>query len=497
MKFEEYRKYDGLGLAELVKKKEMKASELLEIAINRAEAVNPTINAINNKLYDLGKSTAESPIEGDFGGVPFLIKDLELQLKGQMMQCGSQSMKGFVSKEDSVTVQRMKAAGLVIFGKTNTPEFGLTPYTEPKLFGATLNPWNNAHTCGGSSGGSAAAVAAGIVPLASASDGGGSIRIPASSCGLFGLKPSRGIVTMGPYVGEAWGGAVSSLCVSRSVRDTAAYLDNVKGPSLGDMYYVRQPETPYLVGSKLSPGRLKIGYSLAHPFPGQAIDSECRMAVLDAVKLLQDLGHTVEEVDLPYQNEALTKHFFFMVVSEVAAEIEHVTKLRGKKTPDINDFEITTWLIGQLGNQFSGKQYAQAKRGWHDLAVDMANFHLNYDFLLTPTLSRPPVTIGELKTKPMEETLFKAVSQVGLIGMVKNSSIIDEMALRSYNYLPFTPIANMTGQPSMSVPLHWQQGTNLPVGVMFTGRMCEETLLLQLANQLEQAKPWFDKMAMQ
>ena len=220
-----YKKYDGLGLAELVKKKEMKASELLEIAINRAEAVNPTINAINNKLYDLGKSTAESPIEGDFGGVPFLIKDLELQLKGQMMQCGSQSMKGFVSKEDSVTVQRMKAAGLVIFGKTNTPEFGLTPYTEPKLFGATLNPWNNAHTCGGSSGGSAAAVAAGIVPLASASDGGGSIRIPASSCGLFGLKPSRGIVTMGPYVGEAWGGAVSSLCVSRSVRDTAAYLD--------------------------------------------------------------------------------------------------------------------------------------------------------------------------------------------------------------------------------------------------------------------------------
>jgi amidase len=299
---------------------------------------------------------------------------------------------------------------------------------------------------------------------------------------------------MGPYVGEAWGGAVSSLCVSRSVRDTAAYLDNVKGPSLGDMYYVRQPETPYLVGSKLSPGKLKIGYSLAHPFPGQTIDSECRTAVLEAVKLLQDLGHTVEEVDLPYQKEVLTKHFFFMVISEVAAEIEHVTKLRGKKSPDINDFEITTWLIGQLGNQFSGKQYAQAKRGWHDLAVDMANFHLNYDFLLTPTLSRPPVTIGELKTKPMEEMLFKAVSQIGLIGMVKNLSIIDEMALRSYNYLPFTPIANMTGQPSMSVPLHWQQSTSLPVGVMFTGRMCEETRLLQLANQLEQARPWFDKV---
>lgn len=496
MKFEEYRKYDGLGLAQLVKNKEVQASELLEIAIARTEAVNPTVNAINNKLYDLGRNTAKNSIKGDFEGVPFLIKDLELQLKGEMMQCGSQSMKGFVSADDSVAVQRMKAAGLVIFGKTNTPEFGLTPYTEPKLFGATHNPWNLKHTSGGSSGGSAAAVAAGIVPMASASDGGGSIRIPASCSGLFGLKPSRGIVTMGPYVGEAWGGAVSGLCVSRSVRDTAAYLDNVKGHSLGDMYYVQQPETPYLIGSKQVPPKLKIAFSLQHPFKGQEVDAECKLAVMETVKLLKDLGHEVEEVPLPYEKEVLTKHFFMMIVSEVAAEIEHVTKLRGKKTPDSNDFEVTTWLIGQLGNQFSGKQYAQAKRGWYKLSIEMARFHQQYDMFLTPTLSRPPITIGELKTKPHEETLFKAAAQIGLIGYIKNSSIIDEMAQRSYNYLPFTPIANMTGQPSMNVPLHWQSSTNLPIGVMFTGRMCEETLLLQLANQLEQAKPWFDKVAM-
>ena len=491
MKFEEYRKYDAVGLADLVATKQVTGAELLNTAIERLEVVNPKINAVIHTFYDKAKGNISN--EGAFAGVPFLIKDLELQYKDEPMQCGSRSMKGYISEKDSVVVQRVKKAGFSIFGKTSTPEFGLTPYTEPNLFGAAKNPWNLNHTPGGSSGGSAAAVAAGVLPLASASDGGGSIRIPAACCGLFGLKPSRGIVTQGPFVGEAWGGAVSNLCVSRSVRDTAAYLDVVKGHSKGDMYYVQLPITPYKEGMLANPGKLKIGFSTRHPFEEQQVHEENKRAVMHTVELLRSLGHEVEEVPLPYGPEALTKYLFYMIVGEVAAELEHVSHLRGKKKPDIDDFEVTTYLIGELGKNFSAKQYAQAKRGWYQLSRQMADFHDTYDLFLTPTLSRPPVRIGELKTKPFEESFLKMAAQTGIVGMLKNSSIVDTLAHRAYDYLPFTPLANMTGQPSMNVPLFWGEG-NLPIGTMLTGRMCEDTLLLQVARQLEEAQPWFNNV---
>src|ERR1043165_8179498 len=287
MTFEEYRKHDATGLAELIKKKEVTPTELLDIAIKRAEEVNPKMNAVVTKLYDLASEQLKNiDTTAPLGGVPYLIKDLGPQLKGTRYTCGSGILKDFISTENSVVTNRMLKAGLVIFGKTNTPEFGLTPWTEGKLLGVARNPWNLNHTTGGSSGGSAAAVAAGIVPMASANDGGGSIRIPASCNGIFAIKPTRGRITLGPYFGEGWGGAVCEGVVSRSVRDSALYYDLVHGSDEGDPYHVKPPEHPFTHEITRTPRKLKIGYSTKMPEGlNKPIDEENVKAVAHAVKL--------------------------------------------------------------------------------------------------------------------------------------------------------------------------------------------------------------------
>lgn len=498
MNYQEYVKYDAIGLSNLVKNKEVSAEKLLEIAINRAEAVNPLINAFTHKLYDMGRQMIkEANPEAPFYGVPSLVKDLGIHIKGFPLTAGSNAVQNYICTKDSELGAKLKAAGFIFFGKTNSPELGLTPYTEPKRFGATLNPWNTKHSAGGSSGGSAAAVAAGIVPIATASDGGGSIRIPASACGLVGLKPTRGRVPLGEFTAEVWSGAVCENCVSRSVRDTAAFLDAMHGPQLGATHLIKPPTMPYLQAIEQAPAPLRIGYSLEHPLgKGKTIDNECINAIKHTVELLKSAGHTVHEIPLPYHRDNLLKHFALVVFGETAAMLQEASEELGLDHSAVNLLELNTWFIWRLGLIYTAKDQVYYKRKWHEIAYNMGVFHQKYDLLLTPTLSRPPIKTGELQNSAVEAQSLKLLKKLkierALLPILPK--IVEKIASKSFSYIPHTPIANMTGQPSISLPLYHNTKNNLPVGVMFTARLCEEDTLLQLAHQLEKMQPWFNKM---
>ncbi len=492
MTFEEYRKHDAVALAELVKKKEVTSAELLEIAIKRTEEVNPKINAVVTPCYDLAKEQLKNTNGNTvFGGIPYLMKDLGPELKGVRHTMGTRFMQDYIAKEDSVVTQRVKKSGLIIFGKTNTPEFGLTPYTESELLKPARNPWNTDHTTGGSSGGSGAAVAAGIVPIASANDGGGSIRIPASCNGLFGMKPSRGRVTLGFQNGELWGGAVCEGAVSRSVRDSALYLDMIQGSAPGEPYSIQQPEKPYFEEIKSEPGKLKIAFSLEHPM-GRRQDEENIAAINNTVKLLQELGHEVNEIPLPYKKELLTEILYTMVLGETSATIDYLGEVNNKK-PRVKDFEPNTWLLYKLGKLFSARDYALAKLKWNETTRKMGILGEKYDALLTPTLGMKPFKIGSLQNNKIEDGALRTLNALGLTSLIKGTGIIEKTATKIFSWIPYAPLANITGQPSMTVPLHWSK-ENLPVGVMFTGRLNDEATLFRLAAQLEKAQPWFDKV---
>jgi amidase len=490
--FADYVTRDATALAELVRAGDVTPAELLETAIARAEAVNPQINAIVTPLYEQGRAMAEqSPSGKSFGGVPFLLKDLEFEWSGTPMKSGSRGYQHYVSSADSEIVKRLKAAGLVFFGKTNTPEFGLTPYTESKLYGPARNPWKLTHSPGGSSGGSAAAVAAGIVPAATASDGGGSIRIPASCCGLFGLKPSRARVTLGPRFGELWNGAVAGHAVTRSVRDSAALLDATAGPLAGDPYGIAPPERLFVEEVRREPGKLRIAFSTQSLMPSQRTDAECVKAVQETVKLLESLGHMVEEIPLPYEKTIVTEAFFLNVLSETAATLRELGHYLGRPARR-DDVELNTWAQARLAEGFSATDLAFQKRRWNSLNRSMGQLHETYDVFLTPTLPRPPIAIGTFQNTASEQRLLKLVDTVGGLKYLNGSKMVEELAERSLGYISFTVITNMTGQPSMSVPLHWSPD-GLPIGVMFAAKLGDEATLFRLAGQLEQARPWFDK----
>ncbi len=492
MTFSEYRQYDALGLAQLVQSGELTAVELLEVAIARAEVINPTINAIIHPLYERAREKAEVSAEtakSPFAGVPFLIKDLGLALQGTPLRIGSRSTAGDISAESSYLVSAFEKAGLLIFGKTNTPEFGLTPFTEPELFGPTTNPWKPGYTAGGSSGGSAAAIAAGIVPLATASDGGGSIRMPASCCGLFGLKPSRGRLSLGPGGGEMWGGAVVEGCNSRSVRDSAAFLDqfSIQGP--GELYVAPAPERTYLEELNQATGKLRIAYSYEHPL-GLPVDQDCIDAIESTVSLLAELGHEVEAVPLPYEREDLTETFLHLIMGEVNAELRRIGQARGRAVSRA-EVEENTFALSLLGDTITAGAYAYYRSRWNDLARRQGRFHQTYDCLLTPTVALAPFKVGGLASTPAEHFLIKILNRLRLGSLLKAN--IGELAKKVFNYMPYTPIANMTGQPAMSVPLHWNE-QGLPVGVMFTSAIYREDILFRLAKQLEEARPWMNKV---
>ena len=490
--FDEYVKHDATALAELVRSGDVTPAELLETAIARAEAVNPQLNAIVTPLYENGREMAANlPQLGPFRGVPFLLKDLEFDWMGTSMKMGSRGYQTYISPIDSETVRRLKTAGLVFFAKTNTPEFGLTPYTESTLYGPARNPWKLTHSPGGSSGGSAAAVAAGIVPAATASDGGGSIRIPASCCGLFGLKPSRGRVTLGPRFGELWNGAVVGHAVTRSVRDSAGLLDAIAGPLVGDPYGIAPPERPFADEVGREPGKLRIAFSTQTLIASQPVDPECVKAVQETAKLLESLGHTVEEIPLPYEKTIITEAFFVNVLSETAATLRELGDFLGRPVRR-DDVELNTWAQARLAEGFSAADVAYQKRRWNTLNRSMGKLHETYDLLLTPTLPRPPIAIGTFQNTASEQRLLKLVDSLGALKYLNGSKTVDDLAERSLGYISFTVITNMTGQPSMSVPLHWSPD-GLPIGIMFAAKLGDEATLFRLAGQLEQAKPWFTK----
>jgi amidase/6-aminohexanoate-cyclic-dimer hydrolase len=360
----DYASYDALGLAELVRKKEVTASELLEEAIERVEAINPKINAVVKTMYDEARKSIQDGLPaGPLGGVPFLLKDLGAYYKGVPVTSGSRFFADYVPDHDSELVTRFKKAGLVIFGRTNTPEFGLTLTTEPRLFGPTRNPWNLERTTGGSSGGAAAAVASGIVPVAHASDGGGSIRIPASCCGLFGLKPTRGRVSKGPDLGEGWNGMSIDHVVSRTVRDSAAFLDAVAGPALGDPYRAPHTAGPFLDEVSRKPGKLKIAYTTTPP-SGSPVDAECKDAVHAAVTLCESLGHDVKE-DAPAVDISVFGPAFIAVINvNTRATLEARAREIGRDVTQ-DDVEHITWLTAEAGKSMAASEYVQSVQTIH------------------------------------------------------------------------------------------------------------------------------------
>ncbi|MFN8285325.1 MAG: amidase [Chitinophagales bacterium] len=493
MTFEEYRKHDATALAELIKSKAVTPSKLLEIATKRAEEVNPKINAIVTPLHDFAREQLNNvDYSAPFAGVPYLIKDLGPQLKGTRYTGASRILKDYISEENSEVTNRILNAGLIIFGKTNTSEFGLNPFVENELFGATHNPWNLERTTGGSSGGSGAAVAAGIVPMASANDGGGSIRIPASCNGLFGMKATRGRVTLGPQVGEQWSGAVSEGCVSRSVRDSALYLDCIQGALDGDPYVIQKPERPYAEEIKMATGKLRIGYTLQMPEGlGAQQPDENKKAIEHTVQLLKSLGHEVVEVKLPFDKKLLTDLLYMLVMGELSSTLEYIGEQRGRK-PHYSEVEPNTWLLYKLGRAFSAADFTLARMHWNEMGRAMAKFHKEYHFLLTPTLGMQPFKIGALQTSKLEDNALRIMNALGISQVVKYTGLIEKIASKIFSWIPYPPLANITGQPSMSVPLYWSDD-KLPVGVMFTGKMNDEATMFRLAAQMEQADPWFNK----
>jgi amidase len=378
----------------------------------------------------------------------------------------------------------------VILGKTNTPEFGLVAYTEPELFGPTRNPWDLSRTPGGSSGGAAAAVAAGMVPLAGAGDGGGSIRIPAAYCGLFGLKPSRGRIPTGPDFGELWQGAVVEHVITRTVRDSAAMLDSIWGADVGAPFIVAAPERPYLDEIRCEPPRLRIAFDLRSPI-GTPVHPENVKAVLQTALMLQKLGHDLEEASPDIDGKMLARTYLTMLYGEVAADLKDLGRVLGRPARP-QDVETATWTLGLLGRCEPAAALAEARRLWGRAARTMGRFHETYDLYMTPTTAQPPARIGELRPKSHEIGVLGVVNRLGLGCWLRRSGIIDRIAIQNMARTPFTQLANFTGQPAMSAPLHWTR-EGLPCGVHFMARIGDEATLFRLASQLEKEQPWFQR----
>jgi amidase len=491
--FREYTSYDATGLAELVARREVKPIELLEAAIARAEEIDPQLNSINIPMLEIGRERALEALNGPFAGVPFLIKDIAQDYAGVPSTSGSRALRNWVPQAHAEIVKRFLGAGLVIFGKTATPEFALKATTETALWGATRNPWDPHRAPGGSSGGAAAAVAAGIVPMAGASDGGGSIRIPASYCGLFGLRPSRGRVPPGPLHGEFWDGASSEHVLTRSVRDSARMLDAIAGADIGAPFVIARPHLKFAEDMQLPPERLRIGFCTRSPLD-TAVDAACVRAVRDAAKLLESLGHHVEEAEPEIDGQALAHCFINMYFGQVAASMDEARRLTGAGDAD---FELDTRALGMFGRALSAGEYVTSRRRWNDFARALGRFHQSYDLYLIPSTAMPPSRIGELDMPAAQQAALKVILRLGVGRLLLGSGIVRQIVDRSLERVPFTQLSNLTGTPSMSVPLHWAPaeagGPELPVGVQFVARFGEEATLLRLAAQLEEARPWRDR----
>lgn len=493
---DEYLAHDATALAERVRAGDLRAEELLDLAIERLEALNPTLNAVIRRMDDDGRAAArrtdaDPGAAGPFAGVPFLVKDLMTHHAGHPTSSGSRFLAGTVIDWDSELTRRVRATGVSPFGKTNLPEWGLLPTTEPSFFGPTRNPWDTERTPGGSSGGSAAAVAAGIVPMAGGGDGGGSIRIPASCCALFGLKPTRARTPTGPRKGLFWRGATVEHVLTRSVRDSARMLDATHGPDLGAPFQIPPPARPYREEVRADPEPLRIGWT-AKPCVPVTVDSECVAAVHETVRLLGELGHDAVETEIPLDGERFSRCFLTVVAGELGADVAEAAGLVGRR-PGKGDLEPATRALALLADAISAKDFALALRGLESIGRGIGRFFDDYDVLLTPTLSSPPPLLGTIGTSRAEDTHLRVLGAFGSGRLVKAAGLIDQAAAGALDFTPFTPLFNTTGHPAMSVPMHWTP-SGLPVGVQLVGHFGREDVLFRLAGQLERARPWFDRL---
>ena len=465
-----FEQYDGLGLAELIRRKEVTADEVLTATLDRIEARNPIVNAVVTRMDDHASATIRAGLpDGPFKGVPYLLKDLGALYAGVITASGSSLFASNLADHDSEIVARMKRAGLVIVGKSNTPEMGIAPSTEPRLFGPTRNPWNLGHSAGGSSGGAAAAVAAGMLPMAHATDGGGSIRIPASACGLFGLKPTRARNPAGPDAGEGWSGASIGHAVTWSVRDSAALLDATSGPDVGDPYWAPPPARPFLQEVGRDPGRLRVALTVK-PWIEGPVDPECADAARAAAKLCERLGHHIEEARPEIDEAAWALASRVIVVASLTFVLETRAAALGRALSQ-DDLERITWERVQEAKSFSATDYARAIHTVHRTGRAVARFLETYDVLITPTMAKPPHPLGVLSLSNPDTAAFIA-ARTASVG--------------------FTSLFNSSGHPAMSVPLAMSR-SGLPLGVQFVARFGDEATLFRLASQLETAQPWKDR----
>jgi amidase len=460
-------------LAGMVRSGEVSARELVEASYEAIGSMNEELNAFVTLCEDRALAEADEVRTGDdrpLAGVPVAIKDLTAITEGIRTTFGSAAMADWVPDHDSALVKRLKDAGAIIVGKTNLPEFGILPVSEPDLFGPCRNPWDTSRTVGGSSGGSACAVASGMVPLGHANDGGGSIRIPASCCGLVGLKPSRGRVSLAPDFSEYVGGIAIELVVSRGLADTALSLDILSGYEPGDPYWAPPPSAPFVEALEREPGKLRVALATTAPL-GIPVHEHCAAAAREAGVLLESLGHDVEEVTPDWDDEGYIPNFITIWIAGTGEEIHTYGRLYGKDL-DTSKLEPLTQQMVEMAEGLSAVDYLLALEYLHRIARRIVAFWNDYDVLITPTLAQPPIPIGALRPAEGEPPMK----------MLENAA----------GFVPLTPVFNVTGQPAISLPLH-QSPDGLPIGVQFVGPPAGEELLLSLAAQLEAARPWADR----
>lgn len=490
-RFHEYPHYDALGLAELVRSGDISPKELLAEARARLEAVDARFNAVvhlsdtlpNALIGGLDKTSV-------FCGVPFLVKDLMLPFKGMPLSNGTKAMKEYYPEQNSKMADRLTASGLITFGKTTTSELGASSLTKTVAFGETLNPWDVSKNAGGSSGGSSVVLATRVVPMAYASDGGGSIRLPASYCGIFGFKPSRGI-NQYEDMSKAWGGAVVSHAATRSVRDSAAYLDLVSG-NIGEKYSATDPHpSSYLHAATREDRQLRIGVITDAPTQTD-VHPHCRDAALHAANICEDFGHQVEPTAWNFEGRALMRAFLRIVMHYTHRDVQAIATLLDVRKADLA-IELNTTFMSAAGSGISHEEVTQSLAVWEKASSQLSELHQQFDVILTPTVATPPLHSDALDPSAFEKLLMKVLLVTGLAKRSVNDKSLEMLIDKSLYQTPFTPIANMTGQPAMSVPLYWDEH-GLPHGAHFMAKAGDDGTLLMLAHQLEREKPWADRL---
>ena len=480
---------DATELARRVRDREVSPLELVEASIAAIERVNPALNAVVYPMFDSARAAARGDLpDGPFRGVPMVVKDFDGFVKGAPFTASTRFLEGWAPDHDSEAIARLRRAGLVFLAKTNLPELAIVGTTESEWRGPARNPWDPEHSTGGSSGGSAALVAARAVPVGHGGDGGGSLRIPASNCGLVGLKATRGRIPLGPDAGEGWGGYVQWGTLTRTVRDTAAMLDVMSGPMVGDPYAVAPPARPFVEEVGAPPGRLRVGYS-TRSFFGHGTHAECKEATEATARLLAELGHDVEEAAPEIDRAALVQAYLVQVGVGVAAEIDEMAEWSGRKVA-ADKFEPATWFLRQVGETMTGLDLQRARDAIQAAGRALGRYHQTYDLFLGPTLAYPPVRIGELALKPAERVGLAALRSLPLKPAIR--AVLASLAANNFERTPNTQLFNQTGQPAVSLPLHWTP-EGLPVGVQLAARMGEEATLLRVAAQIEAARPWIDR----